>query len=191
MQIAATSNGYIAATHTLDITDYETLSLSLNPASISEQDGQSTATVRRHNTDISQPLTIALSLSDTSEASIPASVTIPAGQAIATFVITAVDDTSLDGVQLVTVTASHAAYVSATESLSVTDAETLTLELASSSISEKDGVTTATITRSNTDVGFDLVVTILGSDDSESSLPTSVTIPAGENVRNLHRCRYR
>ena len=60
----------------------------------------------RTNSDIAGAVTVALISSDTSEATVPASVTIPAGQATASFVVTAVDDALLDGTRTVTIAAS-------------------------------------------------------------------------------------
>ena len=70
------------------------------------------ATVTRGNTDISAALTVTLSSSDTTEATVPATVTIPANQASATFTVTGVNDTLLDGTQTATITATAAGYVS-------------------------------------------------------------------------------
>jgi large repetitive protein len=85
-----------------------TLTLALNPTSISEAAGPAAAigTVTRSNTALDQPLAVNLSSSDSTEATVPASVTIAAGQASATFAIDAVDDNLADGTQTVTITAS-------------------------------------------------------------------------------------
>ncbi len=66
---------------------------------MSENGGQAQATVSRSNTDLSLPLSVNVTSSDLTEASVPASVTIPAGQASITFAVSAVDDTLLDGAQ--------------------------------------------------------------------------------------------
>ena len=57
---------------------------------------------------LSQALVVNLSSSDTTEATVPATVTIAAGQASATFTVAAVDDALRDGFQNVTITASVA-----------------------------------------------------------------------------------
>lgn len=62
-------------------------------------------TVQRKG-DLSRPLTITLISSDTTELVVPATVTIPAGRASMRFTPRVVDDTILDGVQMVTVRAS-------------------------------------------------------------------------------------
>src|SRR5262249_9102864 len=55
--------------------------------------------------DLSQPLTVNLTSSDTTEATVPATVSFAAGQQQVNFSISAVDDTILDGTQTVTITA--------------------------------------------------------------------------------------
>ena len=71
---------------------------------------RTTATVTR-TTDLSGDLVVALSVDDATEASVPATVTIPAGQASATFNIDAVDDVFFDGTQIVSVLATAAGYL--------------------------------------------------------------------------------
>jgi uncharacterized delta-60 repeat protein len=84
------------------------LQLSVSPHDIVEPTGpNSTAvgTLTRVNDNLSQPLTVNLVSSDTTEATVPPSVVIPAGQSSATFSITAVNDFIPDGSQNVTITA--------------------------------------------------------------------------------------
>jgi uncharacterized delta-60 repeat protein len=88
------------------VTVSDTLSVDISPASISENGGTATGTVTRDNGDVSEAMTVNLVSSDTSEATVPFSVTIPAGQASATFPISAADDALLDGTQSVTITTS-------------------------------------------------------------------------------------
>ncbi len=63
----------------------------------------------------------------------PTSITIPAGQASASFSVNAVDDTILDGVQQVLVSVSASGYVGGSTTLSVLDAEAVQLTLNRSS----------------------------------------------------------
>lgn len=101
------------------------LSLSIDTSAISENGGTATATLSR-NVGLLVPageIVVALTSSDESEATVPATVTIPAGQTSVTFQITAVDDTLADRVQLVTITASLDPFRSATAELAVLDDE--------------------------------------------------------------------
>lgn len=68
-------------------------------------------------------LTVNLTSSDTTELTVPATVTLPAGSASARFALQLQDDALTDGDQIVTVTASSATFITATTSLSVTDDE--------------------------------------------------------------------
>ena len=62
-----------------------------------------------------------LSSDDTSEATVPAMVTIPDGQESVPFTITAVDDSELDGTQTVTITASADGFDQGNDSVDVVD----------------------------------------------------------------------
>ena len=80
-----------------------------------------TATVSR-NTAATGALTVTLSSGDTSEAVVPTSVTIAAGQTTSpAFGIDAIDDAIVDGTQTVTVTATAAGHVAGTDTVDVTD----------------------------------------------------------------------
>ncbi|TRU25838.1 MAG: hypothetical protein EWV81_11255, partial [Microcystis aeruginosa Ma_SC_T_19800800_S464] len=104
--IIATSQGFVSGSDTLAVIDNDavSLSLTLDSNNINENGGKAIATVTR-NVITSTPLVVQLSSSDTTEATVPTSVTIAAGQASATFEISAIDDTALDGNQTVTITA--------------------------------------------------------------------------------------
>jgi hypothetical protein len=179
--ITASAAGYLGGSDSIDITDHETLTVSIAATSIAENAGAiaTTATVTRSNTDNSQALVVTLT-SDASEITIPASVTIPANAASVTFNISAVDDDLLDGTQTATIQGSAEGYVSVADDLTITDHETLVLTIGASSIAENAGeaATTATVTRSNSDTSQALVVTLTNSDASEINIPASVTIPA-------------
>jgi 2',3'-cyclic-nucleotide 2'-phosphodiesterase (5'-nucleotidase family) len=104
-----------------------TLTLSVSPASFSESatNPAATGTVTRSVVD-ANPLVVTLTSPDTTEVTVPANVTILASQASATFDVTAVDDSTPDGNQVVTLTASAAA--SSTGNFAVTvqdDSDTL------------------------------------------------------------------
>ncbi|HND52402.1 MAG TPA: Calx-beta domain-containing protein, partial [Pirellulaceae bacterium] len=178
--ISASATGYVGSSTTLDVTDFETLTVSVNPVAMSENGGTATGTVTRGNTDRSQPLIVTLTSGDTTEATMATTVTIAANQASATFPINAVDDNLFDGVQVVSIGVSATGYVSGSTTISVTDAESVSLSANVTSISERGGTATGTVTRSNTDGATDLVVTLTGNDSTEATVPASVTILAGQ-----------
>lgn len=99
-----------------------TLSLSVAPSSFSEAAGTNaaTGTVTRSGSTAAA-LTVSLSSSDTSEATVPASVLILAGQASATFQVDAVDDAIADGSQVVTLSAEATGFTGGSASVTVTD----------------------------------------------------------------------
>ncbi len=96
------------------------LGLSLNLASISENGGSTTATVTRSGST-SGDLIVSLLSSDTSEASVPLTVTILDGQSSANFIVTGVDDTLIDGTQTLTLTASASGFTPGQSTLDVTN----------------------------------------------------------------------
>ena len=110
-------------------------------------------------------------------------MTIPAGQASATFDIDAVDDALLDGTQTVTITASAAAHADGSDTVDVVDDDpaVLTVTIAAASVSEAAGsaATTATVTH-NVVTPSAVTVTLASNDPSEATVPTSVTIPQGQ-----------
>ncbi len=69
-------------------------------------------------------LVVALGSSDTTELIVPSTVTIPAGQLAAAFNVAVLNDSLVDGTQLVTVTATAPGLQSASNSVSVLDDET-------------------------------------------------------------------
>ena len=180
--VEANAAGYVGASDVVTVTDFETLAISIDADSISESGGSATATVTRNNTDNSQPLTVSLASHDTSEATVPATVTIAANQSAVSFTVTAVDDTLLDGERVVTVEANAAGYVGASDVVTVTDAETLAVSIAADSIIESGGSATATVTRSNTDNSEPLTVSLVSHDTSEATVPATVTIAASESA---------
>lgn len=150
--------------HTVDSGGTPTPSLSLNiaPSTFSEAAGTDAAitTVTRTG-DLTNPLTVNLLSSDTTEATVAEIVNIAANQESATFNIAAIDDTVVDGSQTVTVTASASGFTNATSSVTVTDddatngtirirdiqGEAHTSPLVGQTVSRVTGV--VTVTRSN------------------------------------------
>jgi endonuclease/exonuclease/phosphatase family metal-dependent hydrolase len=124
------------------------IGLSLLASSISENNGTTIGTVSRAGATTSA-LTVNLSSSDTTAATVPSSVTIPVGATTATFTISAVNDSVADGNQQSSISASAASFATGNAILTVTDDEIATLQLSilPSSISENGGTATATVRR--------------------------------------------
>lgn len=159
------------------------LSVSINRTSIAENAGSNAATltVSRPQSVAAAALTITLLSSDVSEATVPGSVSLAAGQTSAQVAVNAVDDSLLDGSQIVMITASAAGIESASLQLTVTDFETLTATFSTSTIREDAGPdsTTLTIRRNNTDTSLPLSVAVSGNNPARIELSTLITIPAG------------
>jgi len=131
------------------------------------------------NTETTDALVVNLSSNDPGEAAVASTVTIPAGQAAADFIITGATDGVVDGDQTATITASATDYVSGSDSITVLDADvaTLTLTIDAAEVAE-DGVVTASVSR-NTDTSTALTVGLVSSDVGEAVVSSSVVIPVG------------
>ena len=118
--VEASASGYVGASDVVTVADHETLTVSLEVDSIVE--GMvATATVTRSNTDNAQPLTVILTSNDTSEATVPESVTIAGGEPLTSFPVTTIDDAVTDGQQLVQIVASAVGYASLSAEFEVVD----------------------------------------------------------------------
>ena len=189
--VLATAQGYESGSGSFAVqpSDLVTLSIESSPGAILEKGGKATLTVTRSSVS-DTPLQVLMSSSDTSEATVPASVLIPANQASTSVEILAVDDALVDGPQTVTISArptySNSSVVlpsgSASTSLQVLDDESasLTLNLDRGVIAET-GTATATVRR-NTATTAALTVNLTSSDTSEAVVPASMTIAAGQET---------
>ncbi|MEO2022281.1 MAG: dockerin type I domain-containing protein, partial [Pirellulaceae bacterium] len=118
--VTASATGYPDVDALLTVTDHETLTVTLQNAVIVEQ-VSTTGTVTRSNTDNLQSLVVALAASDSSEVTLPASVTIAGGQASASFLVTAIDDGLDDATQITEIEAVAVGYISQAAQLQVVD----------------------------------------------------------------------
>ena len=158
--------------------DAPSLTLAIDPSILSEF-GEAIGTITR-STDTTEALVVTLASDDVSEATVPATVTIAAGDTSATFTVSGVNDAIIDGDQFPTITASADGFEDGTANVTVTDVDVpiLMLEINPTTLSE-DGEATGTVTR-NTDTAEALTVTLASNDISEASVPAMVTIAAGE-----------
>ncbi len=119
------NDGMTAASDTLQVTDRESLSMTLSRSTVSESAGLTAVygTVTRSNSDISLPLNVFLTTSDATGATVPFFVTIQAHFSSEVFAISLVDDSLIDTDQPVTFTASANGYFAGVKSLLVTDNE--------------------------------------------------------------------
>lgn len=111
---------------TLVVTDNDgpTLSMTLDKSVVSENAGAGAAHVTiTRNTPATSDLVVTLTSSDTTEATVPQTVTIAAGQQSVTVAVDAVADGVQDGTQSLSLIASAAGFNSGSVSLQVTDRE--------------------------------------------------------------------
>ena len=187
--ISGGGNGFEISTSRLDDEGPGGLALTLNPTSAAEDatNPVSTGTVTRPG-DTTNSVEITLVSSDETELTVPATVTIPAGQASATFDLTVVDDVDLDGDNDVTVTASADGLVSVGATFTVLDNEVPQPEISISfdptSFSENGGSSTATITLSESR-STDVTLLVALDDTTEAITDASVTISANETTGTL------
>ncbi len=111
--ITATATSYADGTDTLDVTDDDVGSLTVDvlASAISENagNGATTATITRTG-DTTESLDLILTSHDTSEMTVQPTVTIPVGQLSVTVNLNAVDDSYLDGTQTVSISAVATTY---------------------------------------------------------------------------------
>jgi hypothetical protein len=179
--LIGTAQGFTNATAMLSVEDNETplLSLTFSKTVLAENGGNFSATVAR-NTPTNAPLTVNL-VSSNPAATVPASVTINAGQTSASFLVTAVDDLVANGNRTVNISAFAVGLGNTSAALQIVDNEkpALTISLQPNNIAENGGSTTALISR-NTPTATQLTVTLTSNDVSEATVPASVVIPIGK-----------
>ena len=180
--ISGTALGYIMGSANINVADHETLAISVFNNTISENNGTTSVTIVRSISDTSTALTVDLLNSNPSTLTAPAQVTIPAGQSSVTFSVSALDDTVLDGNQVTQLTPAATGYESAAATITVTDAETLSVTVDVNPISEFGGIATGTIRRNNTDIGAPLTVMLASSNPSAATVSPQVTIPVGQST---------
>ncbi len=100
-----------------------TLKLSLPVGPYSEARTEPVVATLTRTGTTAQSLTVRLASDDVSEARVPATVVIPAGQSSATFPITLVDDLEIDGQRTVRIIANSTGYVRAVSQILVDDNE--------------------------------------------------------------------
>ena len=168
-----------------DFSTYPTSLLSLSlPASATEGSAPVTGTVTASSA-LASAQVVNLGSSDTAQATVPATVTIPAGQTSATFPITIIDDAVLDGTQYITVTASASGFASGQAVIAVNDNETATLNVTlPATTSEGAGSVQGTVTMSTTTTTA-ITVTLLSSDPAAATVPATAIIPAGQTSANF------
>jgi len=190
INVFASATNYNAVSAGLDVIDDDNVSLSLAIADASIAEGAPTPAtigmVTRSPVN-TRSLSVNLSVSPSSELSVPVRVTIPANQASASFNINARDDGFVNGTRTAVLTARPVTdfgviietnTASANIEIRDNDGPTLTVAIDTAILAEGD-TAIGTVTR-NTPTGSPLTVTLSSSAPDEAQVPPAVTIPIGQ-----------
>ena len=129
---------------------------------------------------------IQLASGNTNKLTVPASVTILAGQTNAPFNITIIDDNGLDGTQMVNVTGSATGFATGAGAISIYDDKSTSLAVTlPASATEGDGSIPATVSMNGVPAS-DIAVSMSSSDPTSLSVPATVTIPAGQSSATFY-----
>ncbi len=166
----------------IDATPATVLALTL-PAFASEGDAPVGGTV----TALPAPtnnLTVTLNSSDPTEITVPATVTILAGQTNATFNLTIVNDAELDGPQLAGVNAVVSGYQSAAATMTIFDNETatLTVNIPAPGAWGEGSVSPVCSVLSSLAPSANITVRLSSSDTTEVQVPATITLLAGQTA---------
>jgi lysophospholipase L1-like esterase len=168
------------AVHNTDV--FHPMHLSI-PAAATEGDG---TLAGAGNVSVSptptNDLVVNLASGNTGKVTVPATVTIPAGQSNAAFDLTIVDNSLLDGDQIVFVTAAALHYTNTQAAMTVHDNETATLVVTlPASASESAGtLTNAGMVSIGTVAAANFNVSLASSDISKLIVPAATTIANGQ-----------
>ncbi|MGA1867729.1 MAG: right-handed parallel beta-helix repeat-containing protein [bacterium] len=183
--ISASASGYdsdMGTTILVNDNEPATLMVSM-PANATEGDGvltsQGTITV---SAVLDSNVTVSLASNDTSELTVPATVTILRDKNFVNFDITIIDDTEVDGTQSASITASVTGWSSGSDTIEVTDNESTNLTVkVPQNATEGDGVLAdmGTVSIPGT-FASDLIVSLLSDDTSVLTVPTEVIIVADQ-----------
>ncbi|MBV9864673.1 MAG: SBBP repeat-containing protein [Abitibacteriaceae bacterium] len=174
---AANFNPGLAIVNVTD-NDVPTLTIAVTPNSFIEGATNIVGTVTR-NTPNAQAMVVTLTSSNPSRLRLPDTITIPAGANTTQFTVTPVDDTIANGNATITLTATAGSLTNKTTVTVVdNDSPALAVTINPGAISEAGGVATGTITR-NFALTTDLVVNLSSSNTGATTVPATVTIPAG------------
>ncbi|MBQ4204122.1 MAG: PEGA domain-containing protein, partial [Thermoguttaceae bacterium] len=157
----------------------QSLGLSFSASEVNEGTANVRGTVTRTGS-LLQPLTVSIASSDTTELTVSESVTIPAGQASASFYYSAVKDDEYDADAFVELTFTAPGFAAKYGTVKVVNVDhpKLTLTLSKSTLAEGEEFT-VTVTRSYV-TDRPVTVYLTPSKTSQLTLPTSVVIPANE-----------
>lgn len=187
VSFSAGAPAYDSALSQMTIQDDETATLSLTlPPTLTEGQSTSSGQAIVHLAQAALiDVTVSLQSSLPEYVTVPASVTIPAGQTNAGFTLNAPQNSKIEDLHQIEITASYSDAVPATASLNVLDDENRNLQMALNySALREDGaaVNSAGYVSISGTLTAPLVVTLMSDDTSELTINQTITIPAGSTI---------
>lgn len=149
---------------------------------VTQENQTVTGRISRSTSDNSVPLTVTLQRTGSDQASVPTSVTIPAGVPFANFAITPINDSVPMPDRSLEIIATADNLLTTTRSLTIEDDEALAVVFINANINVTEGsgdAVSLTLTRNDSDVNQPLNVTISHDEASHLNLPATVMFSAG------------
>ncbi len=190
-QISLADNALFIASSSGTLSAYRlwslpTLGVTL-PANVTEGDGTATGTLAIPS-PVGSDMVVSLTSSDPARISVPATVTVPAGQTSVPLPLSIIDDSLLNGPEAIVITATYSGYNNGVNTTTIHDNETAVLTVSlPASAHENAGVLTAagTITSSAAPAN-DITVQLLSSDTTGLTVPATVILHAGQTTANFN-----
>lgn len=152
------------------------------PASVTEGASSPTGTVSIPAA-LGDPLVVSLSSSNTGDATVPSTVTIPTGSTSALFTTT-IAETGLDGIHSATITAAATGYVPGDGTITIHDDQTasLTVSLPASLPEDTEVPQLTGVVTSSVAPAANITVQLASSDTTGLTVPPTVVLLAGQTT---------
>jgi hypothetical protein len=160
----------------------QVLSLAL-PSDVRQDDGVDTGWLSVSPAPAND-LIVNLVSSDPSRLTVPATITIPAGQTSVRVSLTLIGSTLLLGLEKVTITASAASYPNAQSTVNVHDNQSAGLSVSLATTLSEGNTVVGTIS-SSAAPATDITINLVSSNPGRASVPTTVVLPAGQRTVNF------
>lgn len=179
VSIGAGATGFAVTPGIVAVTDNESALATLTlPAQLQEINSPSNNATLGMVPAPDGPVTFTLAADPAAELTLPATVTLPAGQSQVAFTARAANDTRIDGSMAVTVTASAPGLAPVSAMTTAVDNETRTLTLTVPSLVMEGGSGTGTVTIPGT-LADPLPVSLETGNAGSVVIPASIILPAG------------
>jgi hypothetical protein len=163
----------------------KTLSLDLSATQITEGMATGvTGTIKRSGS-LAASLVVNIATKYAQQITVPVSVTIPAGQAGASFTISAADNNAVEGTLLDTIKISATNFTGDSAPLSILDNDQASLTIINLPAKANEGDTVSFAVSTNLAASAPLTVYLTSSKAAKFPVPASVVIPAGSTSANV------